>query len=70
MKLSRAEMKNVMGGLRPGDGGVTCTWTWAGGSECASGTTVQSCSDTVENCQTGADNNCDNNDCCTDVDCR
>ena len=64
-KLSRAEIRNVLGGKA-----ATCTWTWSGGAGCASGTTVQSCSGSATTCQTGADNNCNNNDCCKNVDCR
>lgn len=67
LKLSRGEMKNVLGGKAAG---VTCTWTWAAGSDCASGTTTTSCAGSAADCQTGADNNCSNNDCCEDVDCR
>lgn len=62
-------MKNVLGGNMPLPG-ATCKWTWAGGPNCASGTTTQSCPGSAESCQTGADNNCNNNDCCKDVDCR
>ncbi|MGZ3872116.1 MAG: hypothetical protein ACXVJD_04325, partial [Mucilaginibacter sp.] len=65
--LTREQMKNVIGGYMP-----VCTWTWSGGSGCASGTTTASCSisNDPDVCQQGADNNCGSNDCCSDVDCR
>lgn len=55
--LSKDQMKLISGG--------SCTFFWDGSNpDCASG------SSTVEGCQQGGDNNCDNNDCCNDVDCN
>jgi len=57
--LSKAEMKNVMGG------GVTCVISVNGG-----GSNSYPCGSTAANCQDMADANCDASDACDDVDCN
>ena len=51
--LSKDQMKLISGG--------SCTFYW--NSDCAGGTS------TVDGTQQGADNNCDHNDCCDNVEC-
>ncbi len=62
-QLSRAEMKNVMGGVAQ----VSCKVSYAGG-----GTGTFTCSGsaaTPDNCQAAADSWCASNNSCSDVDC-
>lgn len=67
LKLSRFEMKNVLGGKAAP---VICTWAWDSSSGCANVPSTTSCGGSVTDCQTAADTYCSDNDCCTDVDCR
>jgi hypothetical protein len=61
-KLTRAEMKNVLGGMAQ----VTCSWSWASGY---TGDKTTSCTGTADGCQAAADNWCWSHDSCTNVDC-
>lgn len=54
--LSKDQMKLISGG--------SCTWYWSSAEGCAGGTAI------TGGTQQGADNNCDHNDCCDNVDCR
>jgi hypothetical protein len=57
--LTKEQMQQISGG--------TCTWYWHSGPGCAgqyASTTVQA------GCQTGADSNCNTNNCCDNVDCN
>lgn len=63
-KLTRDEMKNVVGGLAAPNG--TCTYTLTPGSHAVGG----SCSGTADQCQVAADSWCWSHDECLDVDCR
>lgn len=61
-KLSRAEMKNVLGGKVQ-----SCTITYAGGGH---GTfTCSGSAATPDNCQAAADSWCQGNNSCSDIDC-
>lgn len=57
--LTKDQLMLINGGVQE----QTCTFYWSGAPGCASGTS------TVQGTQAGADNNCDNNDCCDNVDC-
>lgn len=61
-KLSKDEMKKVMGGIAQ----VTCTYTAAPGYTI---TSQGSCDGTPDQCQAAADNWCWSHDSCANVDC-
>lgn len=66
MKLSRVEMKNVLGGVLQDS--IDCQVT--NNKDCGGGYSYFSCSGTASECQAYADKSCAGNDCCDDVDCR
>jgi hypothetical protein len=53
--LTKDQMKLISGG--------SCTWYWSSAPDCVGGTSTSGGS------QQGADNNCNSNDCCDNVDC-
>jgi len=57
--LTKDQMKQINGGKLQ-----QCTFYWSSAPGCTGGTS------TVEGTQEGADNNCDSNDCCDNVDCQ
>ena len=60
VKLSRNEMKNVLGGLKQ----VSCSYSGSGGNG------SYPCSGSVDDCQAVADTLCGGSDGCDDIDCR
>jgi hypothetical protein len=63
--LSRAEMKNIFGGLSQHS---YCTVT--NNSDSGGGTSSYYCNGSQDDCQNTADALCANNDCCDDLDCE
>ena len=66
-KLSRTEMKNVLGGYVAPP--IDCKWS--SNSSCGGGSSIKPCSSgTAQECQDAADYLCSRSNCCDDVDCR
>jgi hypothetical protein len=58
--LTKDQMKMISGG--------SCTWYWSSAPGCAGAVGVHT--SITSGTQSGADNNCDTNDCCNNVDCQ
>jgi hypothetical protein len=65
-KLTRNEMKNVLGGkAAPVDGGVTCNVIGVGSAQ-----VVECPYSDLDKCQDEADSNCEKDDACVDTACK